>query len=224
MPRQHAFPMLSLRSVSMLVLRVHVCEGMDLGRKVFRSWWVLSWQVCHEGLKAMAPREMMVMPVHSQARFQGYLASLLALPESIESIDFWLVDPEKMDRTSEFAYMFCIYIYIHIFVASVKTDRLPFANMEKKYCNRSNHENAMGKIHLSHQPCNHDRLFIPNQWNPHPSLHKGKNTKVQTKPFNEGSGLSLPPHGYLHCRPMGTKKTSTPHGVGPGENAVSCSI
>ena len=109
MPRQHAFPMLSLRSVSMLVLRVHVCEGMDLGRKVFRSWWVLSWKVCHEGLKAMAPREMMVMPVHSQARFQGYLASLLALPESIESIDFWLVDPgEKMDRKSEFAYM--IYI------------------------------------------------------------------------------------------------------------------
>ena len=57
--------------------------------------------VCYEGLKAMTPREMMVMPgreivpsdcgtyaeinnalpVHSQRRFQGYLASLQALPE-----------------------------------------------------------------------------------------------------------------------------------------------
>ena len=56
-----------------------------------------------KGLKAMTPREMMVMPgreivpsdcrtyaeinnappVHSPARFQGYLASLRALPESI---------------------------------------------------------------------------------------------------------------------------------------------
>ena len=65
--------------------------------------------VCYEGLKAMTPREMMVMPVHSPARFQGYLASLRALPEKHrKKIDFWLVDPEKMDRKSEFACM--IYI------------------------------------------------------------------------------------------------------------------
>lgn len=125
-----------------------------------------------------------------------------------------------MDRTSEFAYMFYVYIYryIHIFVASVKTDRLPFANMEK---NTAIDPTMKMPWEKSIFRTNHDTYPISGT---HPSLHQGKNTKVQTKPFNEGSGLSLPPHGYLHCHPMGTKKTPTPHGVGPGENAVSCSI
>ena len=97
------------------------------------------------------------------------------------------------------------------FVASVKTDRLPFANMEKKYCKRSNHENAMGKIHLSHQPCNQHRLFIPNQWNPQTPPSQGKNSprSRRSHSMKVQACHCQPPWFICIATPMGTKPTPT---------------
>ncbi len=136
-----------------------------------------------------------------------------------------------MERKSEFSYM------IYIFAASYKKDPLQ-TNMEE-YCKKI--RKCMKKIFAG--------IFLTSScttdfWYPsvEPKLPTHSysisycqwNTKVHTKPFNEGSGLSNLQKSHGGLTPMGSYNTrifltptsfhqtpSTPHRVGPGKNAMS---